>query len=125
MAQPPRKVDVRRELAVVDVSNLPAVIANMGGKAAESFVEFFVASIRNPNTRAAYFRAVSLFSAWMEAQGLEFQPSGQPRERHHIAPTHVAAYVEQLDRQRGYSKPTIKQHREQGDCTKMNSFQFA
>lgn len=42
---------------------VPAVIAAAGNKAAWRFVEFFTANIRNPNTRAAYVRAVAAFCA--------------------------------------------------------------
>ena len=38
--------------------------------AAKRFLEFFAAQIRNPNTRKAYFRAVSRFAAWCESNGL-------------------------------------------------------
>jgi hypothetical protein len=33
------------------------MIADAGEKAAEHFLEYFAASIRNPNTRAAYLQA--------------------------------------------------------------------
>jgi hypothetical protein len=33
------------------------MIADAGEKAAEHFLEYFAASIRNPNTRAAYVQA--------------------------------------------------------------------
>jgi hypothetical protein len=33
---------------------LPALIANAGGRASTRFLEFFTATIRNRNTRAAY-----------------------------------------------------------------------
>ncbi|MDR3692013.1 MAG: hypothetical protein P4L46_21720 [Fimbriimonas sp.] len=40
---------------------IPAVIAREGEQAAKRFIEFFTANIRNPNTRAAYARAVWQF----------------------------------------------------------------
>ena len=84
-----------------DTNNVvPAVIAGAGERATRRFLEFFAATIRNPNTRAAYYRAVVRFFAWCEAHGLD--------ELALIEPLHVAAYVEQLGR--GFEKPTVKQH---------------
>lgn len=40
---------------------VPAVLEASGEDAVRRFVEFFTATIRNPNTRAAYARAVSAF----------------------------------------------------------------
>jgi hypothetical protein len=40
------------------VLSLPAIIADAGDGPAKRFLEFFTASIRNPNTRAAYAQAV-------------------------------------------------------------------
>ncbi len=45
---------------------LPAVITAAGEPAAMRFIEFFTANIRNPNTRAAYARAVADFFGWCE-----------------------------------------------------------
>ena len=36
---------------------VPALIADAGEKASEHFLEFFAATIRNKNTRAAYMQA--------------------------------------------------------------------
>jgi hypothetical protein len=38
--------------------------------AAKRFLRFFAAQTRNPNTRKAYFRAVSRFAGWCELNGL-------------------------------------------------------
>ncbi len=43
---------------------LPAIIDDAGDHASRKFVEFFVARIRNKNTRAAYGRAVMQFFDW-------------------------------------------------------------
>lgn len=78
---------------------LPAVFRSSPDEG-RRFWEFFTVNIRNPNTRRAYFNAVSAFAAWCEEKCL-----------HHLAavtPMHVAAYVEQLGRT--HSKPTVKQH---------------
>jgi len=77
---------------------LPAVITGAGERAARRFLEFFTANIRNPNTRAAYARAVSDFCAWLDARGV-------PLDR--VEPVIVAAYVEELGRAK--SAPTVKQ----------------
>lgn len=37
--------------------SVPGMIADAGEKAAEHFLEYFAASIRNPNTSAAYVQA--------------------------------------------------------------------
>ena len=47
---------------------VPAMIAELGEKAALRFIDFFTAHIRNPNTRAAYAVAVRSFFAWLEAR---------------------------------------------------------
>ena len=68
-------------------------------QAAERTVEFFTAQIRTPHTRAAYGTAVTRFSTWCDARGLELAQ---------ISPIAVATYIEEM--QRGYRAPTIKQH---------------
>jgi hypothetical protein len=45
---------------------VPAVIADAGEHAARRFLEFFAATIRNKNTRMAYYRAACHFFAWVE-----------------------------------------------------------
>ena len=78
---------------------LPAIIRDRGERASRRFIEFFTASIRNRNTRAAYARAVKQFLDWCEDRRLEL---------HDIDALTVAAYVEQLGSRT--SKPTVKQH---------------
>ncbi|MBN2023870.1 MAG: hypothetical protein JW809_13895 [Pirellulales bacterium] len=77
----------------------PAIVAQAGSKATRRFYEFFTATIRNMNMRAAYYRAVSDFFAWCDDHGFELIT---------IEPIVVAAYVEYLSII--YSKPTVKQH---------------
>jgi site-specific recombinase XerD len=79
---------------------VPAAIANAGDRAARRFLEFFAATIRNKNTRLAYYRAACCFFAWLEQHGII--------ELVDIEPIHVAAYVETL--QATAAKPTVKQH---------------
>ena len=48
-------------------------------KAAERFLEFFTANIRNKNTRRAYYKAACRFSEWCEGRGLDLA-QGRPIE---------------------------------------------
>jgi site-specific recombinase XerD len=77
---------------------VPSIIADAGERAGRRFVEFFTANIRNPNTRAAYARAVLDFFAWLERGRFRLED---------IEPIVVAAYIEQLGRSK--SAPTVKQ----------------
>src|SRR5271169_2335095 len=79
---------------------VPAVIADAGAHAARRFLEFFAATIRNKNTRMAYYRAACSFFAWVEQNGIG--------ELADIEPIHVAAYIEAL--QATNAKPTVKLH---------------
>ena len=78
---------------------LPAIIADAGERAARRYAEFFAATIRNPNTRAAYGRAIGDFFAWCDSHRLTLAG---------IEPLHVAAYIEAMTAHR--SAPTVKQH---------------
>lgn len=84
-------------LARVGLSSLPSIITNAGPDAARRFVEFFVAQIRNRNTRAAYGHAVRRFFAWCRKRHLELST---------ISPVAIAAYIESHPG----SPPTVKQH---------------
>ncbi len=74
------------------VLQLPALISGAGESAAKRFLEFFTVHIRNPNTRAAYGRAAGAFLHWCEERGIA--------ELRQVQPVHVAAYIEQLGRER-------------------------
>ncbi len=78
---------------------LPAIITNAGEHAARRFIEFFIATIRNKNTRMAYGRAVYQFMDWCDERGLDL---------YSIEPITVAAYIEW--KQTDYEAPTVKQH---------------
>ena len=69
-------------------------------KASERFLDFFTVSIRNKNTRRAYYKAACRFSQWCEGGGLA--------ELAQVKPLHVAAYIEGL--QAELAKPSVKQH---------------
>jgi site-specific recombinase XerD len=94
VAAPIRAPAIHRSLAV------PAAIASAGDHAARRFLEFFAATIRNKNTRLAYYRAACGFFGWLDQHGIV--------ELVDIEPIHVAAYVETL--QASAAKPTVKQH---------------
>ena len=79
---------------------VPAAIADAGEKAVRRFLEFFAATIRNRNTREAYYRAACSFFAWLEQHGIG--------ELADIEPMHVSLYIETL--QATAAKPTVKQH---------------
>jgi hypothetical protein len=50
---------------------VPAIIADGGDKASEHLLEFFAATIRNKNTRAAYVQAVAQFCRWCEDRTMQ------------------------------------------------------
>ncbi len=78
---------------------LPAVIAEEGGKASERYFTFFTDTIRNKNTRAAYYRNARRFFEWAQARGLALKD---------IKSFHVSAFVEELSL--SHSAPTVKQN---------------
>ncbi len=79
---------------------VPAVIAEAGGHATRRFLEFFAATIRNKNTRMAYYRACVRFFGWCDQHRIGTLAD--------IEPLHVAAYIETM--QTGFEKPSVKQH---------------
>jgi site-specific recombinase XerD len=79
---------------------VPLLIAAAGDQAARRFLEFFAATIRNTNTRMAYYRAVLQFFAWCDRRQLGHLVA--------IEPLHVAAYIEGL--QQHFARPSVKQH---------------
>ncbi len=76
---------------------VPSIIAAAGDKASEHFLEFFAATIRNKNTRAAYMTAIAQFCGWCQDNGLQLAG---------IRALHVSAYIES----KAMSAPSIKQH---------------
>jgi site-specific recombinase XerD len=79
------------------LATLPALFTP-DAKTAKRTVEFFTAQIRNPNTRRAYARAASRFSAWCVEHGLQ--------DLQAVEPVHVAAYIETLQLQ--LTAPSVK-----------------
>jgi len=78
---------------------IPAVIADEGPAAAERFFTFFTDTIRNKNTREAYYRNARRFFDWCRARGLALKD---------VRSYHVSAYVEELART--HAAPSVKQH---------------
>jgi integrase/recombinase XerD len=76
---------------------VPAIIAAAGDKTSEHFLEFFAATIRDKNTRAAYVQAAAQFFRWCEQYDLQLAA---------IRPLHVSAYIEA----KPMTAPSIKQH---------------
>jgi site-specific recombinase XerD len=79
---------------------VPRAIADAGDQASRRFLEFFAATIRNKNTRMAYYHAAMRFFAWCDRHKV-----GEIAD---IEPLCVAAYVEALGKD--FEKPTVKQH---------------
>jgi site-specific recombinase XerD len=86
-------------LAVASPLSQFPMLATAGEHARTRFLEFFAANIRNRNTRRAYAQATREFLAWCESAGVASVGD--------VRPLHVAAYIEQLGRER--SAPTVKQ----------------
>jgi integrase/recombinase XerD len=78
---------------------LPRLIADAGEQASRRFIEFFVANIRNRNTRFAYAKAVGDFAAWCDEQKIALRD---------LEPVTIAAYIETLSAT--HAAPTVKQH---------------
>src|ERR1700687_4318017 len=90
------------ELAIVSVDSFatPTISTRADPSTRKKFFEFFTVPIRNANTRAAYYRAIQQFLAWVERAGHQ--------QLEDIEPTTVPAYIETL--QRKAAPPTVKQH---------------
>ena len=82
------------------VGAMPALVLSAGEPGTYRFWEFFAAHLRNPNTRAAYFRNVCTFFLWCQRR--------QIRELSEIRSHHVAGYVKRLGKT--HAPPSVKQH---------------
>ena len=80
-------------------THVPALFRQAGERATRRVLEFFLAEIRNPNTRAAYARALLRFDGWCQQTHCRLED---------LEPLHLARYVEQLGRE--LAKPSVKQH---------------
>jgi site-specific recombinase XerD len=89
----------RSKIVASDARNMvPTLIAAAGPRARIRFLEFFVAHIRNPNTRRAYGRAVADFLAWCEDCRVPSLVAVQP--------LHVAGWIELQTKE--HAAPTAK-----------------
>src|SRR5580704_1998247 len=86
-----------RDLSRAGLEALPSAIGRAGEAAAWRFVEFFAATIRNRNTRAAYAQAVMQFFAWCEKHRIY--------RLEEIKPVVIAAYIANHP----VAAPTVKQ----------------
>lgn len=86
-------------LIAFGADDLPAILRNESQHTQSSVFEFFVSTIRNPNTRRAYGRAVADFLEWCAGGDVAFLSQVQP--------LHVAAWTELLTAT--HSAPTAKQ----------------
>jgi len=77
---------------------VPAIVADTHRDAGERFVEYFAATIRNPNTRAAYMNAVADF--------LQFEPVADLGSLAEIRSIHVSAYIESVGER--FAPQTVK-----------------
>jgi len=86
------------ELAVISADSFatPALITRARPETRKKFFEFFTVPIRNANTRAAYYRAIQQFLAWVERAGYQ--------DLEDIEPITVAAYIETLQRQAAHPR---------------------
>ncbi|WP_449106757.1 tyrosine-type recombinase/integrase [Pseudomonas mohnii] len=78
---------------------LPVLVSQAGERAGMRFLEFFTATIRNPNTRRAYARAVNEFLTWCQSVGVPDLLA--------VGPLHVATWIE-LQTQ-ALAAPSVKQ----------------
>jgi len=77
---------------------VPAIVADTHRDAGERFLEYFAATIRNANTRAAYMNAVADF--------LRFAPVAELGSLAEIRSIHVTLYIETVSAR--FSAPTVK-----------------
>lgn len=78
---------------------VPAMFASAGDEARSRFEEYFAATIRNQNTRAAYYRAVCKFCRWCETKRIH--------DLRQVKPIIVAAFIEEETKQ--LHPQTVKQ----------------
>ncbi|MBV9907640.1 MAG: site-specific integrase, partial [Hyphomicrobiales bacterium] len=78
---------------------VPAIVPDTHARAGERFIEYFAATIRNPNTRAAYMNAVADF--------LRFEPMARLGSLAEVRSIHVSLYIESLGGR--FAPQTVKQ----------------
>ena len=92
----------RSQLTRAGFKVFPALIARAGDRASWRFVEFFTATIRNKNTRAAYAQAIRLkpthapghanLGVALQEQGLFNEALAEHREALRLQPDYAEAY---------------------------------
>jgi site-specific recombinase XerD len=80
---------------------VPVVVASIGPAGTEAFIEFFVATLRNPHTRLAYAKAVFRFTAWLERDA-------KVDNLKLLKAWHIATYIESMLKD-GLRAATVKQ----------------
>jgi hypothetical protein len=90
--------EIRPELTVMP-QRIP-ILFTPTERSRERFWDFFTSSIRNRNTRIAYYKAIVRFADWCEAWTLT--------DIARVRPINIATYIEQM--LLTHSKPTVKQH---------------
>ena len=81
--------------------SVPAVITAAGRAGEDAFIEFFVATLRNPLTRRAHVNAVIRFTNWIEA-------TAGVLDIRDLQAWHVATYIEFMLQEK-LRPPTVKQ----------------
>ena len=89
----------QRQISRLGFGRLPRIITDAGDRASRRFIEFFVATIRNENTRLAYAYDIGMFFDWAEQRRFTLDT---------LDPIVVSAYIEHLCKI--YAAPTVKQH---------------
>jgi site-specific recombinase XerD len=87
------------QLVSITLPALPQLVAIAGERSGVRYLEFFVANIRNPHTRRAYYRAAEEFLAWCAEAGVPSITAVQP--------VHVATWIEASTRK--LAAPSVKQ----------------
>lgn len=98
-SQPASQTETLPQRRAPSVGAVPRTVAALGESAGKRYTIFFTDTIRNRNTREAYFRNAWRFFSYCESLGLEIDQ---------IESFHVSAYVELL--MSHYAKPTVKQN---------------
>lgn len=82
-----------------DLRSMPTLFLDAGDHACRKVIEFFTATIRNPNTRRNYAGAVAQFAEWCARHELRLEQ---------LNPFLIASYIEEVGQH--FAKPTVKLH---------------
>jgi site-specific recombinase XerD len=81
------KIEENLPAAIVKLG-VPEIIADTGERGAYKFLEYFISSLENDNTRIAYYRAVCNFLSWCEERNVNVLVK--------IQSVHIALYLKDL-----------------------------